>query len=358
MNILRILGIVVAVHLVAFFLMFVNPGCRSTSHGSAPIVSDTAPTAAPAVAPAGPGPAAPDYSGTAVIRYSPTRPNTPAAAALESAPPPDVTPAKSYTVLSGDNLSKIAKKQGTTIADLKRINHLTESSVLTVGQKLLIPGKAPAGSAAAAGSDLGSAVTYTIRSGDTLASVAHRAGTTTAELRKVNDLKSDYVRVGQELKLPSGATPPPTPVVAAPVKKADGSVVHVVRSGETLGAIAHKYQVKTKDLLVANNIANPQLIRAGQELVIPGYTGGAAATVSAPATQAGTGPAPAPSTVPSVHAPVVGPTVTPAAGAPATPAPTPGTTTPATDQDLDAGLKPQDNVPVIKVDDTGAPKSP
>ena len=43
MNILKILGIVVAIHVVAFFLMFVNPGCRSTSQGSAPARASTPP---------------------------------------------------------------------------------------------------------------------------------------------------------------------------------------------------------------------------------------------------------------------------------------------------------------------------
>ena len=327
MNILKILGVVVAVHVVAFFLMFVNPGCRSTSQGTAPVVSDTAPAVAPAAAAAPAAqPASADFSSSPVIRYSPTRPGTPAASALESAPPPDVTPAKTYTVVSGDTLSRIAKKNGTTVLELQKVNKLTSSSTLSIGQKLLIPGKAPGGSAATmGGSDLSSGGMYTVRAGDTLVTIAHRAGTTSAELKKVNDLKSDYVRVGQELKLPSSYTPPPAPVIAAPVKKPDGSVVHVVKSGETIGAIARKYQVKTKDLLVANNIADPTKIRAGQELVIPGYTATGTPTVTAPAASAGPAPAPV---------------------------------TPPPDQDLDAGLKQQDNVPVIKIDDAGAPKSP
>jgi LysM repeat protein len=357
MNILKILGIVVAIHVVAFFLMFVNPGCRSTSQDSAPIASDTTP-AGTAAAPSASNPAAApadsasavsvSIPSSAVVRYSPTRPGTPAAAALESAPPADVTPATTYAVASGDSLWKIAKKHGTTVAELERANKLTSNSRLSVGQKLIIPGKSPAGAAAAPGAaDTGMAATYTVKPGDTLAGIARHAGTTTAEMKRVNDLKSDYVRVGQELKLPSGSSPamgeaiaPPPAATsgasAAPVKKPDGSVIHVVKSGETLGAIARKYQVKVSDLAVANNIADPKKIRPGQELVIPGFTavGGAA-------------PAPAPAAGPSA-------TTTPAVSAPAMPATPP----PPPDQDLDAGLKPQSNVPVIKVDETGAAKTP
>lgn len=349
MNILKILGIVVAVHVVAFFLMFVNPGCRSTSQGPAPIAADTTPAAGtstgaqPGVSPtAAPAESAPAVSlnipAPAVVRYSPTRPGTPAAAALESAPPADVTPATTYTVVPGDNLTKIAKKHGTTVADLEKANKLTGSSRLSVGQKLLIPGKAPAG-VSAAGTGGGAASTYTVRAGDTLAGIARREGTTTAELKRINNLRSDYVFVGQVLKVPAGSGPGETVAgpaaaapgaAAAPVRKPDGSVIHVVKPGETLGAIARKYQVKLSDLAVANNIADPKKIRPGQELVIPGFT-----AVSGPAAT------PSAATPPPASAPA--PTATP---------PPPG------DQDLDAGLKPQNNVPVIKVEDGGTPKSP
>jgi LysM repeat protein len=358
MNILKILGIVVAIHVVAFFLMFVNPGCRSTSQGSAPLATDTVP-AGDAVAPSALNPAtAPADSASAVsvnipssavVRYSPTRPGTPAAAALESAPPADVTPATTYAVASGDSLWKIAKKHGTTVAELEKANKLTSNSRLSVGQKLIIPGKTPAGAATApGGADTGMAATYTVKPGDTLAGIARHAGTTTAELKRVNSLRSDYVQVGQELKLPVGSAPatgeaiaPPPPatpsVSAAPVKKPDGSVIHVVKPGETLGAIARKYQVKVSDLAVANNIADPKKIRPGQELVIPGFTAvGGAAPATAPAAS------PATMTTPAITVPAA-PTTPPA---------------PPPDQDLDAGLKPQNNVPVIKVDDTGAAKTP
>lgn len=252
MNILKILGIVVAVHVVAFFLMFVNPGCRSTSQGPAPIAADTTPAvgastgAQPGVSPtAAPAESAPAVSlnipAPAVVRYSPTRPGTPAAAALESAPPADVTPATTYTVVSGDNLTKIAKKHGTTVAELEKANKLTGSSRLSVGQKLLIPGKAPAGvSAARTGG--GAAFTYTVRAGDTLAGIARHEGTTTAELKRINNLRSDYVFVGQVLKVPAGAGPGEAmagPAAAAlgtataPVRKPDGSVIHVVKPGKT-----------------------------------------------------------------------------------------------------------------------------
>jgi len=213
-----------------------------------------------------------------------------------------------------------------------------------------MPGKTPAAAAAGGASESVSGATYVVKAGDTLSGIAHRAGSTSADIRRANNLTSDYVRVGQELRLPAESAsaavvaPAGAPAAAgAPAKKAEGSVVHVVKPGETLGAIARKYQVKVSDLAVANNIADPKKIRPGQELVIPGFT----AVGNAPA-----GPA-APATPPA------NPSAAPAAAAPAPAGATPpATTVPAPDQDLDSGLKPQDNVPVIKIEDSGAPKSP
>ena len=83
---LKILGLVVAVHVVVLLMMFVNPGCRSTSQRSAPIAADTVSPGAPAAAPAdASASAAPAVSvnipSSAAVRYSPTRPGTPASAA-------------------------------------------------------------------------------------------------------------------------------------------------------------------------------------------------------------------------------------------------------------------------------------
>ena len=353
MNILKILGIVVAVHIVAFFLMFVNPGCRSTDQGSAPVAGDTMPAAATpvgtAVMPAATPMVAVDTSAPPAVRYSPTRPGSAAASALESAPPPPVTPATTYTVVAGDSLWTIAKKHGTTVTDLAKANKLTNNSRLSIGQKLIIPGKAPAAEGGAG--EPAPTATYKVRPGDTLSGIAHRMGTTAAEIKRANNLSSDYVQVGQELRLPGetaaataapAAASAPAASPAAPVKRAEGSVVHVVKPGETLGAIARKYQVKTQDLLVANNISDPRKIRAGQELVIPGYTAVSGAGGSSGAAPVGT---------PAGNAPAASPAPAATSSAAGVPAP---------DQDLDAGLKPQENVPVIKIEDagTGTPKSP
>jgi LysM repeat protein len=365
MKILKIFGAVLAVHAVAFMLIFANPGCSSTSKPTASAAPTE--TAAPAVvtmpaiatAPAEISPLSgaplPATSGSfdpnapalsAAVRYSPTRPGTPAATAVQAQPVADVMPATTYAVGNGDSLWTVAKKNHLTVSELAAANNLPASTKLKLGQKLIIPGKSTDATSTMSASAPSSGSVYKIKTGDTLASVAKRAGTTMAVLKQMNNLKSDTVRLGQELKLPAGTTmadaapaamaTPDLP--AAKPANANGSVTHVVKAGETLGTIARKYQVKQGDIAVANNITNPALIKVGMTLVIPGW--------QAPKSAKGT-------TTTSATAPVAKP-----AGEQ-----NPLLTVPSADQGADAGPKPvpATDVPVIKVDDTpaaGTPKNP
>jgi peptidoglycan-N-acetylglucosamine deacetylase len=60
-------------------------------------------------------------------------------------------------------------------------------------------------------------------------------------------------------------TPKPTP--PPPV----GATYHTVQSGETLGKIAQQYGITTAALANANGIANPNMIRVGQKLIVPAH---------------------------------------------------------------------------------------
>ena len=234
MKILKIFGIVVGIHVFALILIFANPGCSAmtkttpapadtVAKADTPSPTITVPTVAAGDSATGFDPNAPAVSVSTAIRYSPTRPNTPAAGALEAEPVADVTPATTYTVGKGDSLWSIAHKNHLTKAELAAANNLRPESTLRQGQKLIIPGKAPASSTAAAKSA------------------------------------------------------PPAPAKgavaeAAPAAKGPAdSVKHTVKPGETLGAIARKYQVKVGEIATANNISDPAKIHPGMELIIPGW---------------------------------------------------------------------------------------
>ena len=61
-------------------------------------------------------------------------------------------------------------------------------------------------------------------------------------------------------------------LISLPSMRASADVKHVVQRGHTLDAIAHRYHVTVKAIADANHIRDPQRLRVGQELIIPGVT--------------------------------------------------------------------------------------
>ena len=144
-----------------------------------------------------------------------------------------------YTVKSGDTLYSIAKKYGIAVDKLKDLNNL-KSNMISVNQKLLV-----------SDSNLDNNK-YTIKSGDTLYSIAKKYSTTVGKIKELNNLKSDTLSIGQELVIPSSFD----------VK------THIVKSGDTLYSIARKYNTTVDAIKTANNLKD-NLLSIGQELIIP-----------------------------------------------------------------------------------------
>lgn len=106
-----------------------------------------------------------------------------------------------YTVLPGDTLGHIALRHGISTAELKRINRL-DSDLIRVGQELQVP-RADGTSPAVTPQ---SSFLYTVSRGDTLGSIALAHGVGLSDLRRANGLQSDLIRVGQKLKIPAAAS--------------------------------------------------------------------------------------------------------------------------------------------------------
>jgi membrane-bound lytic murein transglycosylase D len=123
---------------------------------------------------------------------------------------------------------------------------------------------------------------HRVRSGESLAQIARRHGTTTRQLMALNGLKDARVRAGTTLRLP-GTMPAPAarPVVAAePV----GRDVYVVKSGDSLSDIAKRVGVTEKELMALNAIRNPNYIFEGQRLrLTPARPAAIVAAANAPA---------------------------------------------------------------------------
>ena len=138
-----------------------------------------------------------------------------------------------YVVQSGDYLSKISKRFNVTIASIKRLNPSIKGDVIRVGQKLKLPGKvdvpAAATPAAAAATHVASKKTYTsytgatkeyvVKSGDTLGVIAYGNGINIRQLKELNGLTKDTLRVGQKLKIPAEKVVKTAKATKAPAAK-------------------------------------------------------------------------------------------------------------------------------------------
>ena len=163
----------------------------------------------------------------------------------------------SHTVTRGETLSGIASRYGVSASALASANGITNPDRIHVGDTLTVPGSATPATAPAASS-------YTVRSGDTLGSIASRAGTSIATLVSLNGLKNpNLVRIGQVLSLPGAAAPGAASAgVATP---AGGATHHVVRSGDTISGIAGRYGISQGQLVGANGLTDGR-IYVGQRL--------------------------------------------------------------------------------------------
>ena len=152
-----------------------------------------------------------------------------------------------YVVKSGDSLYSIARKYNTTVDELKRLNNLS-SNVLSIGQVL----KIPSSESNNMGSSTGTTNTYVVKSGDSLYSIARKYNTTVDEIKNLNNLTSNLLSIGQVLKIPSGSS----------------TNTYVVKSGDNLYSIARKYQITVNELKKLNNLSS-NLLSIGQVLKVP-----------------------------------------------------------------------------------------
>jgi membrane-bound lytic murein transglycosylase D len=199
-----------------------------------------------------------------------------------------------HRVAEGETLSGIAKQYRVATTAIADANGLDLQALLPVGEKLIIPAAQPQPVA-------GKLVRYTVRRGDTLASIADEFGVTVPELRRWNGLRSTTTRVNRGVRLriyPGGLSAPPatrtltaaaaparrpaapaTPRPAAPrpqtqvAATAGGAgggspVIHRVQRGETLWSIARAYQTTVDTLRSTNRFLLSRGLQAGDSLTV------------------------------------------------------------------------------------------
>lgn len=193
-----------------------------------------------------------------------TIPSGSASAAPVSAP---AAAAATHTVVSGETVSVIAARNGTSVAAIVAANGLDSRAFIRVGQRLALPGAGATASAAAAPVAARAGASHTVASGETVSGIATRYGTSTAAIVAANGLDSRaFIRVGQTLTI-GGAAAAAAPA-AAPARAA--AATHTVTSGETVSAIATRYGTSVAAIAAANGLNARAFIRIGQRLAIPG----------------------------------------------------------------------------------------
>lgn len=169
-----------------------------------------------------------------------------------------------YTVKKGDSLYSIAKQYNSTVDAIKRYNNLTSNN-LSIGQKLKLPCYMKDND----NTTMPNFVMYTVKAGDSLYSIAQQYNTTVDKIKSDNKLPSNTLSIGQVLMIGDKTTD-------ATVEECFGEdevleedyVIYVVKPGDNLYSIARKYDTTVSELKRLNNLTSNNL-SVGQELKIP-----------------------------------------------------------------------------------------
>lgn len=182
------------------------------------------------------------------------------------------------------DLNEAARMAGISTTELRRLNPAFRGSATDpVGpHRLLVPvARADGFRQALASVPVGKRMQwdqYTIRSGDSVSTIARRFNITPAELKSINHMTSDRLQAGKTLLVPHGSQRPPAVVSAKAATPATGAEapapagktrqLHKVAPGESLWVIAKQYNVGIKTLAQWNGLAPNAQLKAGHQLVI------------------------------------------------------------------------------------------
>jgi len=160
-----------------------------------------------------------------------------------------------HKVKSGESLEKIARNYGVSVQELIKANKNINPNRLKVGESLCIPQKTYAKTQEYA--------IYKVKKGDTLQSIAEKFGVDVQELKSFNNLKSEKIIEGQELKIPAKGT-------AKKQRKGTQEYgTYVVQKGARLEHIAKKLGVSQRELEELNPELKGKWLTKGTVVKVP-----------------------------------------------------------------------------------------
>ncbi|MGI6141409.1 MAG: LysM peptidoglycan-binding domain-containing protein [Caldicoprobacterales bacterium] len=180
---------------------------------------------------------------------------------IPGAPMPGECPmgTQPYIIQAGDTFFSLAARFNTTVAAIMAANPGVNPNRLMIGQRICIPG-APMPGECPMGTQ-----PYIIQAGDTFFSLAARFNTTVAAIMAANpNVDPNRLMIGQRICIPRPGVP------ACP-----GGQFYTIRSGDTLFAIANRFNVTVAAIIAANPGIDPNSLRVGQIICIPAPPQGA-----------------------------------------------------------------------------------
>ncbi len=179
-----------------------------------------------------------------------------------------------HVVQRGENLFQIARRYDRSLEEIAQANGIAPPYIIHAGNQITIPApgggtQAPA-QAPAAPQPTGT-TTYTVQRGESLGIIAAKFNTTYIELARLNNITNpDVLAVGQVLQVPApaGTTTPSTGAAEPAPQPTTGT--YTVQRGESLAIIAAKFNTTYIELARLNGIADPDVLKVGQVLQVPG----------------------------------------------------------------------------------------
>jgi LysM repeat protein len=159
-----------------------------------------------------------------------------------------------YTIVAGDTLYSLAIRYNTSVQQILSVNPNIDPNFLRIGQVICIPSRQPTPPC--------TGTLYTIRAGDTFYAIAIRNNITVNALIAANPgVNPNALRIGQVICIPRAVPPPGTCL--------EGSFAYTIRAGDTLYALANRYDTTVDAILQLNPSVDPNSLRVGQIICIP-----------------------------------------------------------------------------------------
>jgi len=174
-----------------------------------------------------------------------------------------------HTVEAQETLFSISKQYNVSIAEIKSWNNLSSNN-LDIGQSLTIyPSEDTSKEQSiVVDKETQQNTYYTVKSGDSLYKIAQQHDMTVNELKELNDLSSNTIRIGQRLTVRGGNTPPPSVAESMESSPQGKYVVYTVPNNSTLQQLLNKFRMDEQEFRALNPSVNDNRLTSGQKVTM------------------------------------------------------------------------------------------